>query len=96
MTLADMTDDDVDTMFRPKLDALDNLHTLSLRTDVRHFLLFSSISGLLGSRWLAHYTATSTFLDAFAAARRNLGLPGTAVNWGCGSRWPTCRPTPGR
>ncbi len=45
-------------------------------------MLFSSISGLLGSRWLAHYTATSTFLDTFAHARRNLGLPATAVNWG--------------
>ena len=82
VTLSDMTDDDVLTMFGPKLDALGVLHTLSLRTDVRHFVLFSSISGLLGSRWLAHYTATSTFLDTFAAARRNLGLPATTVNWG--------------
>jgi phthiocerol/phenolphthiocerol synthesis type-I polyketide synthase B len=37
---------------------------------------------LLGSRWLAHYTATSTFLDTFAYARRNLGLPATVINWG--------------
>jgi phthiocerol/phenolphthiocerol synthesis type-I polyketide synthase B len=58
------------------------LHDLSLRTEIRHFVLFSSISGLLGSRWLAHYTATSTFLDTFAYARRNLGLPATVVNWG--------------
>ena len=28
------------------------LHSLSLRTTVRQFVLFSSISGLLGSRWL--------------------------------------------
>ncbi|CAN5605518.1 phthiocerol type I polyketide synthase PpsB [soil metagenome] len=82
VALSDMTSDDVTTMFRPKLDALGVLHTLSLRTAVRHFVLFSSISGLLGSRWLAHYTATSTFLDTFAHARRNLGLPATAVNWG--------------
>ncbi|CAN5733814.1 phthiocerol type I polyketide synthase PpsB [soil metagenome] len=82
VALSDMTADDVTTMFRPKLDALGVLHDLSLKTDVRHFVLFSSISGLLGSRWLAHYTATSTFLDTFAHARRNLGLPGTAVNWG--------------
>ncbi len=82
VTLADMTDDDVTTMFAPKLDALAVLHRLSLRTKVRHFVLFSSISGLLGSRWLAHYTATSSFLDTFAYARRNLGLPATVVNWG--------------
>ncbi|MCI4674257.1 type I polyketide synthase [Candidatus Mycolicibacterium alkanivorans] len=82
VTLRDMTDDDVSTMFRPKLDALGVLHALSLRTNVRHFVMFSSISGLLGSRWLAHYTATSNFLDTFAYARRNLGLPATVVNWG--------------
>ncbi len=82
VTLADMTDDDVSTMFRPKLDALGVLHELSLKTAVRHFVLFSSISGLLGSRWLAHYTATSAFLDTFAYARRTMGLPATVVNWG--------------
>ena len=82
VALSGMTDKDVATMFRPKLDALGVLHALSLKRDIRHFVLFSSISGLLGSRWLAHYTATSTFLDTFAYARRNLGLPATTVNWG--------------
>jgi len=82
VTLSEMTDDDVRMMFGPKLDALGVLHELSLKTEVRHFVLFSSISGLLGSRWLAHYTATSAFLDTFGYARRNLGLPATVVNWG--------------
>ena len=82
VTLGEMTDADVSAMFRPKLDAALLLHTLSLRTPVRQFVLFSSISGLLGSRWLGHYTATSTFLDTLAHARRNLGLPATVVNWG--------------
>ena len=49
---------------------------------VSQFVLFSSISGILGSRWLAHYAATSTFLDTLAFARRALGLPATVVNWG--------------
>ena len=38
--------------------------------------------GLTGSRWLAHYAATTTFLDTFALARRAAGLPATAINWG--------------
>lgn len=82
VTLRDMTDADVNAMFAPKLDALGVLHSLSLKKDLRQFVLFSSISGLLGSRWLAHYTATSAFLDTFAYARRSLGLPATVVNWG--------------
>jgi phthiocerol/phenolphthiocerol synthesis type-I polyketide synthase B len=69
-------------MFRPKLDVVALLHKLSVRHPVRQFVLFSSISGLTGSRWLAHYAATTTFLDTFAFARRAAGLPATAINWG--------------
>jgi phthiocerol/phenolphthiocerol synthesis type-I polyketide synthase B len=82
VTLADMTDDDVTSMFRPKLDVVAVLHKLSLRHPIRQFVLFSSISGLTGSRWLAHYAATTTFLDTFAYARRAAGLPASAINWG--------------
>jgi phthiocerol/phenolphthiocerol synthesis type-I polyketide synthase B len=82
ITLLDMTSEDVTEMFRPKLDVVSLLHRLSLRHSLDQFVLFSSISGLTGSRWLAHYTATSTFLDTFALARRAAGLPATAINWG--------------
>lgn len=82
ITLSDMTDDDVARMFAPKVDALAVLHKLSLTTPVRQFVLFASISGLLGSRWLSHYAATTTFLDTFAYARRAAGLPATTINWG--------------
>src|SRR6202011_1305224 len=57
ITLRDMTDEDVTAMFRPKLDVVALLHRLSLREPVREFVLFSSISGVTGSRWLAHYAA---------------------------------------
>ncbi|WP_153044937.1 type I polyketide synthase [Mycobacterium kansasii] len=80
--LSQMTYDDVTAMFAPKLDAAALLHRLSVTTPVRHFVLFSSISGLTGSRWLAHYTATSGYLDALAYARRVMGLPATVVDWG--------------
>jgi phthiocerol/phenolphthiocerol synthesis type-I polyketide synthase B len=81
-TLRDMTDADVTAMFGPKLDAAWLLHRLSARQPVRQFVLFTSISGLLGSRWLGHYAATTTYLDTFAYARRAAGLPATAVDWG--------------
>ncbi|MGV0636316.1 SDR family NAD(P)-dependent oxidoreductase, partial [Mycolicibacillus trivialis] len=78
----DMTADDVTAMFRPKLDALSVLHRLTLTTPVRQFVLYSSITGLIGSRWLGHYTAAGAYLDAFAYARRGLGLPATVIDWG--------------
>jgi phthiocerol/phenolphthiocerol synthesis type-I polyketide synthase B len=82
ITLRDMTDEAVTAMFRPKLDVVALLHKLSVRHPVEQFVLFSSISGVTGSRWLAHYAATTTFLDTFAFARRAAGLPATAINWG--------------
>jgi acyl carrier protein len=80
--LSEMSDDDVAAMFRPKLDAAALLHRLSLKHPVRQFVLFSSISGLIGSRWLAHYAATSGFLSTLAYGRHVLGLPATVVSWG--------------
>ena len=90
--LSDMTDDDVNTMFRPKLDAVSVLHRLSLKTPVHRFVLFSSITGVLGSRWLGHYTATGAFLDTFAYARRALGLAATVVDWGLWKSWADAQP----
>ncbi len=91
--LTEMTDADVAAMFRPKLDAATVLHRLTLTTPVRHFVLFSSIAGLLGSRWLAHYTAANAFLDTLAYARRGLGLAGTVVNWGLWKTWADAQPS---
>lgn len=82
VTLRDMTDDQITAMFAPKLDAASVLHRLSLTHPVTDFVVFTSISGLLGSRWLAHYAATTTYLDSFVYARRAAGLPATAINWG--------------
>ncbi|MGB1224042.1 MAG: type I polyketide synthase, partial [Mycobacterium sp.] len=90
--LADMTDEDLNPMFRSKIDAAAVLHKLSLTTPVRHFVLFSSITGLLGSRGVAHYTAANAFSDAFAYARRALGLPATVVDWGLWKSWSDAQP----
>ncbi|ABM13927.1 beta-ketoacyl synthase [Mycolicibacterium vanbaalenii PYR-1] len=90
--LADMTDDDLAPMFRSKIDTATVLHKLSLRTPVRRFVLFSSITGLLGSRAVAHYTAANAFADAFAYARRALGLPATVLDWGLWKSWSDAQP----
>ncbi len=90
--LTELSDADVAAMFRPKVDALGVLHRLTLTTPVRHFVLFSSVTGLFGSRWLGHYTAAGAFADAFAQARHAVGLPATVVDWGLWKSWADAQP----
>jgi phthiocerol/phenolphthiocerol synthesis type-I polyketide synthase B len=80
--LGDMTDADVKAMLGSKLEPGAVLHKLSLKARPRRFVIFSSITGLIGSQWLAHYTAGGAFLDTLAYARRALGLPATVIDWG--------------
>jgi NAD(P)-dependent dehydrogenase (short-subunit alcohol dehydrogenase family)/acyl carrier protein len=70
----------------PKIDAAVNLHELTKQPSVREFVLFSSISGTLGSPRLGAYAAANTFLDALAARRRAEGLPGLSLAFGIWDR----------
>jgi microcystin synthetase protein McyG len=58
------------------------LHELTRQMDLEFFVLFSSTTSVLGSRYLAHYAAANQFVDAFAHFRKALGKPALAINWG--------------
>ena len=61
-----------------------NLHsaTVSEGLDLDFFVLFSSLSGLVGQPGQANYASANTFLDAFVQYRTNLGLPASAIDIG--------------
>ncbi len=70
----------------PKIDGAINLHELTKQTELREFVLFSSVSGTLGSARLGAYAAANAFLDALAAHRRAQSLPGLALAFGIWDR----------
>ncbi|MDL2716712.1 MAG: SDR family NAD(P)-dependent oxidoreductase [Acidobacteriota bacterium] len=66
----------------PKMAGAWNLHKLTARDPIEHFVLFSSIASLFGNPLQGNYAAANAFLDALAGYRRARGLPALAVNWG--------------
>ncbi|MEV7046561.1 type I polyketide synthase, partial [Amycolatopsis sp. NPDC051061] len=77
-----VTAEQLDTVFRPKLDAARHLDELTRDRALSAFVLFSSFAGSLGAVGQAAYAAANAGLDALAEQRRAAGLPATSVAWG--------------
>ncbi|TAN66396.1 MAG: type I polyketide synthase [Methylobacter sp.] len=80
--LAELDRDRLHSVLAPKVRGAWTLHSLSLNLSLDFFVLYSSVSSVLGTARQAHYTAANGFLDGLADYRRSLGLPALSINWG--------------
>ena len=78
--LPQQTSESIQQVLRPKIAGCINLHLLTSKLDF--FVMYSSISSLIGNPGQANYAAANAFLDAFCHFRKAQGLPATTLNWG--------------
>ena len=77
-----MTLQDYNTVMRPKVDGIWNLHHRLSKVDIDFFIMLSSLVGLAGDPSQAAYVAASVFQDAFADFRNRQGLPAVTLDLG--------------
>ncbi|KAJ4025085.1 Highly reducing polyketide synthase gpy1 [Fusarium irregulare] len=78
----DITLNDFDAVFGPKVNGALNLHNCLQGQHLDFFVMLSSGCGVLGNEGQSNYSASSTFLDTFARYRQSLGLPASSVDLG--------------
>ncbi|MEO3808927.1 SDR family NAD(P)-dependent oxidoreductase, partial [Sphaerisporangium sp. B11E5] len=80
-TIAGLTPERIDTVLLPKIVAAWNLHVQTRHLPLDQFVLFSSITGTIGTPGQANYAAANVFLDALAHHRHTRHQVATSLAW---------------
>ncbi|GIK06559.1 hypothetical protein Aspvir_002209 [Aspergillus viridinutans] len=78
----DLTYDILQEVLRPKVDGSVVLDEVFSSDDLDFFLLFSSISAVVGQPFQANYDAANNFMTGLVSQRRARNLPASVINLG--------------
>ncbi|CRG89192.1 Nonribosomal peptide synthetase 14 [Talaromyces islandicus] len=77
-----MSLDMMEEVLKPKIDGTNYLDEIFYDTDLDFFILFSSLSSVVGNTGQSNYAAASTYLTSLAAKRRKRGKAASAFDIG--------------
>jgi NAD(P)-dependent dehydrogenase (short-subunit alcohol dehydrogenase family)/acyl carrier protein len=80
--LPEFTDERIRAVLTPKITAGYLLDELTRHRELDFFVVYSSGTALIGNLRQAPYAAANLALEAMVRARRQVGLPGLAIQWG--------------
>ncbi|XP_021966060.1 6-deoxyerythronolide-B synthase EryA2, modules 3 and 4 [Folsomia candida] len=80
--ILNQTKETLEKVLSPKFHGGWDLHELSKTLNLQYFVLFSSISSLIGTIGQGNYSAANSFLDALSHYRHAQGLPAICLNFG--------------
>ncbi|QKW05280.1 type I polyketide synthase [Streptomyces sp. NA04227] len=80
--LLELGEADLERQLRAKAAGAWVLDRVLGERELDFFVLFSSVSSLLSSPFVAGYAASNAYLDALARSRRSAGKPAVSINWG--------------
>ncbi|MCW5701009.1 MAG: SDR family NAD(P)-dependent oxidoreductase [Bradyrhizobium sp.] len=80
--LANLSEDRFRRVLSPKVKGADNLDLVTRGLPLDYFVLFSSVTTLIGNPGQANYVAANGYMEGLARRRRQMGLPALAVGWG--------------
>lgn len=80
--IQNLTTAQIEKVLSPKVAGTWNLHQLTLDIPLEFFVLFSSLTSVLGNIGQSHYAMANAFMDGFSHYRQSKGLAAQSINWG--------------
>ncbi|KAI1619299.1 KR domain-containing protein [Exophiala viscosa] len=80
--LSRMTFREWNAVVMPKVQGTWNLHNLTIGKKLDFFVMFSSISGIMGQHGQSNYASANTFLDAFVQYRHSKDMAASSMDIG--------------
>lgn len=80
--ISELTSENISKVLLPKISGCLNLHKCTSTYPLDFFVLFSSVSSIIGNPGQGNYAAANAFLDSFCNFRKKQNLPATTINWG--------------